>query len=136
MSLKAAVRPFKWGIDQAFMLTQPTTTLIFSNYPGGGKANATSVGFHCKTQKSVGARAPTLTTPLYCFTHKSLSHYDFNSNFLCYWLCISPNGHYRKKWQKKSKTNFVFCNVKHSKNEWMHQSRHEGSSLIQPKNLK
>ena len=25
------------------MLTQPTTTLIFSNYPGGGKANATSV---------------------------------------------------------------------------------------------
>ena len=43
MSLKVAIRPFKWGIDQAFMLTQPTTTLIFSNYPGGGKANATSV---------------------------------------------------------------------------------------------
>ena len=43
MSLKVAVRPFKWGIDQAFMLTQPTTTLIFSNYPGGGKANASSV---------------------------------------------------------------------------------------------
>ena len=31
------------GIDQDFMLIQPTTTLIFSNYPGGGKANASSV---------------------------------------------------------------------------------------------
>ena len=45
MSLKVAIRPFKWGIDQAFMLTQPTTTLIFSNYPGGGKANASSVSY-------------------------------------------------------------------------------------------
>ena len=27
MSLKLAVRPFKWGIDQTFILTQPTATL-------------------------------------------------------------------------------------------------------------
>ena len=27
MSLKLAVRPFKWGIDQTFILTQPTVTL-------------------------------------------------------------------------------------------------------------
>ena len=43
MSLKVAVRPFKWAIDQAFMLNQPTTTLIFPNYLGVCKANASSV---------------------------------------------------------------------------------------------
>ena len=48
MSLKVAVRPFKWGIDQAFMLTQPTTTLIFSNYLGVCKPNASSVHYRQK----------------------------------------------------------------------------------------
>ena len=40
MSLKVSVSAFKWGIDQTFMLTQPTATLVFSKLANGE--------FYCK----------------------------------------------------------------------------------------
>ena len=40
MSLKVSVSAFKWDIDQTFMLTQPTATLVFSKLANGE--------FHCK----------------------------------------------------------------------------------------
>ena len=103
MSLKVAVRPFKWGIDQAFMLTQPTTTLIFSNYLGVCKANASSV-----KRKAECIRLRSL------FGHRRLTFSAYVKNLCVRWHTV---------WQKtivkfstcqlmiirKSKKNMVFC---------------------------